>query len=515
MRQKAALAVILILSSLGGVSFAQQKKEVPLSMEESIVQALKNNLNLAVEVLNPEISSSGVAKAKEIFIPQLALNFSKERAESPSTWWLQSSGVQISKTKNAEATLSQTLPTGGSLSVGMTNYNYNTNQLYQVYNPYYYNTLNFAFEQPLLKGLGPKIAGKEILIARQGQAQSEAQFRQIMMDVVYQVEENYWNLVFAVEDLAVKRQSLDLAKELLSKTRREVEVGQTAPIEVLNAEATVAQREAEIIQSEAAVKRSDELLRALLNINPDTPGGEIAVVPTDKPEMRSLKVTYLDVLEKAMVNRPEMDLVRSQIETRRIDFHVAKNALLPDLRLKMSYFSPGISGDMLQYENDDPYSGVIIGTIKGRSWDAVHDSLRFLYDNWTVGLSLTIPFADVFSKAGYTTARLDLEKTRAQLKVQEQTISLEVSDAVRSLDTDAKRVEAYKLARELAEKRLEAETKKLGVGLTTNYFVLEYQEKLASARSAEIKALVDYNISRARVEKVSGEILKKRNISIR
>ncbi len=517
MRNKTALALVLILaiSSLGIPAAAQQKKEVPLSIEESIVQALKNNLNLAVEVLNPEIASSNVVKAKELFIPQLALSIGKEHTESPSTWWLQSQGVSESTSKTGSLTLSQTLPTGGQLSVGMTNYTYDNNQLYQVYNPYYYNTLNFSFEQPLLKGLGPKIIGKEILVARQGYAQSAAQFRQAMMEVVFQVEEYYWNLVFSIEDLAVKRQSLDLARELLTKTRKEVEVGQTAPIEVLNAEASVAQREAEIIQSEASVRRNDELLRALLNLNPETPGGEIAVVPTDKPLIQSVKVGYAEVLEKAMVNRPEMDVVRSQIETSEIGFHVAKNALLPDLKLKMTYYTPGISGDRLIYENDDPYSGNIIGTEKGRRWDAVRDSLKFLYNNWTVGLDLTIPFADVFSRAGYETARLDVAKNRAQLKVQEQTIALEVSDAVRSLETDAKRVEAFRLARELAEKRLEAETKKLGVGLTTNYFVLEYQEKLASARSAELKAMVDFNISRARVEKVSGEILKNRNISIR
>jgi len=89
-----------------------------------------------------------------------------------------------------------------------------------------------------------------------------------------------------------------------------------------------------------------------------------------------------------------------------------------------------------------------------------------------------------------------------------------VSDAVRSVETGAKSVEAYRIARELAEKRLEAETKKLNVGLTTNYFVLQYQEGLANARSMEIKALVDYNLSQARLEKAVGSSLQNRDISL-
>jgi len=515
MRKKAALALALGLLCYCVASPAQEKNGIPLTMEEAIVQALKSNLNLAVEVIGPEIASSNIDRAREIFIPQLGFDFGTERQESPSTWWLQGSGTTVSKNLNYGATLTGQLPTGGSLALSMANYRYETNQLFQLFNPYYRSSLSISFNQPLLRNFGPKIAGREILIAKQGYIQSEAQLRQAMMNVVYQVEEAYWRLVFAVENLKVSRQSLDLARELLTKTKREADVGQTAPIEVLNAEATVAQREADIIQAEAQVDRSDELLRALLDLRPEEAGAGVAVSPVDKPVMIPLKVTYDELMEKALINRPELQTARSMIETRKIDFTVAKNRLLPNLDLELLYYSPGIAGDKLIYQNDDPFTGIVIGKEEGTPWDAVRDSVKFLYNNWTVSLNLSIPFADLFSKAGYTAARLDVDRSQAQLKLQEQQISLEISDAVRSLETDAKRVEAYRIARELAEKRLEAETKKLGVGLTTNYFVLEYQERLANARSAEISALVDYNISLARVEKASGEILRNHNINIR
>ncbi len=193
---------------------------------------------------------------------------------------------------------------------------------------------------------------------------------------------------------------------------------------------------------------------------------------------------------------------------------MAKNQTLPGLDFKVSYYSPGISGDRILYLNDDPYLGIVIGKEKGSSTGALKDSIKFLYPNWAVGLTLSLPIADTFGRANYAAARLQMEQAEARLKSQEQQVELEVSDAVRSVETDAKRVAAYRIARELAEKRLAAETKKLGVGLTTNYFVLQYQEQLANALSMEIKALVDYNLSLARLERATGTSLEARSISV-
>ena len=109
---------------------------------------------------------------------------------------------------------------------------------------------------------------------------------------------------------------------------------------------------------------------------------------------------------------------------------------------------------------------------------------------------------------------MEVEKSQLELKDLEKQVFLEVKDAVRDIETNAKRFQAYRLARELAEQRLEAEVKKLNVGLTTNYFVLQYQEELAKVRSSELKSLLDYNLAWARLEKVIGTSLEKREIKI-
>jgi outer membrane protein TolC len=127
-------------------------------------------------------------------------------------------------------------------------------------------------------------------------------------------------------------------------------------------------------------------------------------------------------------------------------------------------------------------------------------------------LTLSIPLNSVISRAEYAQARVNLDQAMFRLKNQEQQVFLEIKNAVRGVQTDYKRVHAYRIARELAEKKLDAEEKKLKVGLTTNYVVLQYQRDLADALSAELQAIIDYNLSLARLDKALGTTLKNKNI---
>jgi outer membrane protein TolC len=508
-------AAISMISVFGLFAFSQERKEISLSLEDSIVRALKNNLNVAVEVIGPKIADSAVSQAKEFFMPRLDFNYGSDRSESPATWGLQrTTGTYTFQSRNYAATLVQQIPTGGNLSISLSSARSESNQLYQVFNPSYRGSLSFEFTQPLLRDFGPQISLREIHIAQNASDASRSQFKSTLMDTVFQVEQAYWNLVYAIENLKVKQQSLQLGRDLLARTKKEIQVGQTAPIEILNAEATVAQREAVIVQAEAAVKRNEDTLKTLINVGTDAPSRTMRVVPSDKPAFKPVPVSLEEAFQKAVGHRPELEVLASDIDTQKINFSFAKNQLLPTLDLKLNKTSPGISGTQILYLNNDPLSGVLIGQIKGSSAKALQDAMKFLYNNWTVGLTLSIPFGDVLGRARYASAKQQLDQAQARLKAREQQIYLDVSDAVLNLETSAKSVEAYRIARELAEKRLEAEMRKLNIGLTTNYFVLQYQEALSEARSMEVRALADYNISVAAISKATGSILEERHITL-
>ena len=514
MTKKILCGAAFVLAVFGLSSFGQQQKELPLSLDDAIVRSLKNNLNVAVQVVNPQLSSAQLSQAKQFYMPTLAFAFTGNQFAEPATWSLQNSGTYIQKYTDSNVGITQQIPFGGSLTASLDYLWTENNQLFQNFNPTFQSTVSFTLTQPLLRNFGWRVSRKQIIIAQNNLDISRSQFKSTLITTVFNVEQAYWNLVYSIENLKTQQQSLDLGRDLLTKTKKEVEVGQKAPIEVLNAETTVARREADILSAEAAVRINRDQLRVLLNLDADPPAKGMIIVPSDQPVFKAFHITYEEALQRALARRPELDVIRSGIETSKLNLTVARNQLLPQLDLKFTKTSPGITGDQLLYQDNNPLTGIVVGTIPGQPSQAFKDAFSFLYNNWTVGLTLTIPFADMVGRANYAYAKLGLEQGQASLKNEEQQISLDVSNAVLNLETTAKAVDAYRVARELAEKQLEAEMKKLNVGMSTNYFVLQYQNDLATARSLELQALVNYNIALAQIAQVTGTTLEDRNISL-
>ena len=203
--------------------------------------------------------------ARELFLPRFDLSVGRQNTESPSYWWLQGEDTQISKYNDYSIAVSQQIPTGGNFSLNLENYKSDTNQAFQLINPRFGSTVRLEFTQPLLKNFGSKISRREILIARNNLELSRQQLKSVVLETIYSAQEAYWNLFFAAENLKVKKQSLELARDLLKKNQKEVEFGKLAKIEILNAETVVAQREADILQAESLVSRSEDMLRNILN----------------------------------------------------------------------------------------------------------------------------------------------------------------------------------------------------------------------------------------------------------
>ncbi len=503
------LSTVLVFAPLAG-----QQRQVKMTLEECIVAAVKHNLDIAVQVFNPQITELSIKQAKERFLPQLSFGFNKQSQQSASYSFLDTDETLLSDYGDWSAHLNQEIPTGGRLSVNLASYKNNTNQSFQIINPRYGSTLSFSFEQPLLKNFGFKASRREILVAQNNLNVSDSQFRASLLLTVFDVEEAYWNLVFNLENLEVMTQSLELAQDLLRKNKKEVEVGTLAPIEILTAEAEVATREADILQAQVSVENSEDTLKTLLNAFTDAENPLIFIDPVERPDFQRLEINVDEALKVALLNRPDLQSQRFDLENRELDLSFARNQLLPDLSLDFNYWSPGISGTQLIYENNDPYTGNIVGQIPGTGVDSLQDALNFTYRNWAIGLTLTIPFNTFLSRAAESRAQLALEQSLTQIKSQEKQIFLEVRNAVRMVNTNYKRVQAYQVARDLSERKLEVEEKKLRVGMTTNYIVLQHQRDLANSRSTLLRAALDYVLSLARLDMAMGITLDKKNIKM-
>jgi len=493
-----------------------QKEEnaLSLSLEECILKTVKNNLGLAVEIITPEIADISVSLANEKFMPVLTFNYNKQDTSSASYSFLDASETVSTLQNNYSVQISQLIPTGGDLSLSLYSNMTDTNRRFQSINPRYGSTLRFTFSQPLLKDFGFKMNRLEIIVAQNNRDISEKNFTKALEDTIYIAENAYWNLVYSIENLKVHKQSLKLARELLEKNKAEIEAGTLPPIEILSAEADVAIREADILEAEAMVKNNEDLIKIIMNLPAEVENAAaMRIDPTDSPSVAIKELSLEEALLVAMKSRPDLQAIMLDLRNKELNFSYARNQLFPDLRLQASYWSPGISGDQILYEGENALTGKIIGKIPGGSSDALKDAFNFKYKNWSVGLTLSYPLNNILSRASYTQAKLNLNQTKLRLKNQEQQIFLEIKTAVRTVQTNHQRSKAYRVARKLAQKKLEAEEEKFKVGLSTNFFILQYQRDLASAQIMELKAVVDYNISLAHLKRAQGIGLKKQNIT--
>jgi outer membrane protein TolC len=509
LKYKNALCFVFIFFLFAGLQ--AQEKKMSLTLEECITKAMKNNLNVAVEVLNPELADISISLAREKFLPTLSFDYNLQDRDEPSFSLIEVAGSVQADYTDYMGSIRQLIPTGGDFSISLYSYRRESNIKYQTYNPRYTSILEFDFTQPLLKNFGLKMSRREIIVAKNNMEISENQFKRILMDTIYEVENAYWSLVFSLEDLKAKKQSLEWARNFLAKNKREVEVGTLAPIEILSAESEVATREADILQAEAEVKNQEDQLKTVINLVSEEGGMDVEVMPVDKPDFTEKEVSLEEALEMALQNRPDLHGIRADIKNKKVNLTYAKNQLLPELNLIASYWSPGISGTQLIYDPNNPLSDPI-DSIPGGAVESFKDAFNFKFRNWSVRLSLSIPLNTMFSRAQQAQARTELDQTRLRLENQEQQVILEVKNAVRTVQTNYKRMQAYRAARELAAKTLEAEEKKLKVGLTTHYTVLQHQRDLANAISAELRSVIDYNLSLAQLDRVMGVSLKNKNI---
>jgi outer membrane protein TolC len=334
------------------------------------------------------------------------------------------------------------------------------------------------------------------------------------MDMVTQVEQAYWGLVYGHEALRARQESLRFARDLLRKNEKELEAGLIPPLEIINAKAEVAAREADILQAQAEVRNAGDLLAALINLPVGESLAPPAIVPTDSPRLEESPLPLEDAIRTALENRPELEAARTRIKTSEVGLSVARNGLLPELNLTSAYWSPGVSGTRIQYLDDNPLTNVVTGQIPGGSSAALQDALRMRYRNWSVSLTLSVPLDTILSRAAFSQARLEAEQTKAQLKALEQQAVLDVRTALRAVDTDFKRAQAYRASRVLEEEKLRSEETKLAAGLSTTYIVLQHQRDLAAARTSELRALADFNLSRARLDRALGRTLARRGIEV-
>jgi outer membrane protein TolC len=476
----------------------EEQKERELTLKEAIFTALKNNLSLQISMINAENSQNSVKISNGIFIPTLDISLNAQESNSASTDLLSGADVNTTKLLSLNLTLSQKLATGGDFSINLYNRRHETNSSYYTVNPSLYSQLSFNLTQPLLKGFGTLATKRNIYIAITDQKKNEAQLKDQILTLVYNVENAYWNLVYTYQNLDTWKMSLTRSRDLLKQNKIKVKVGAAARIDILDAEANVASDESSVLQAEQDIQNAEEELKRILNLSTE----QHAIIPADKPEVKKIIVDFNGFLKEALDNRPDVRQARLDLKRYKIDVRYYRNQMLPNLQLTAQYYTTGTGGDQLITEGNI-FTGdyKIIGVLKKDVWESMQDTLSNLYKNYSVGLKLSIPLSFAAERAQLSQAKLQLKSAFLTLKNTENTVFSQVKQAIRSLESNLKLVEAQKIRLNLEERKLKAEERKLSVGLVSNYDVILKQREYVQAQTNHLNALRNYNMSLADINK--------------
>lgn len=492
----------------------QPVKPVKITLQDCILQALENNLDITIQAYNPEISEVGIRQAKEIFYPRLDLSYSNLNRNMLGTWGLEGTEY-LYKQNSLRLSLMQKIVTGADIRLDVTNSATNSDREFTSINPAYYSNLQLNFTQPLLQGFGPKITRIDIRKAENSKEISDLELKSILVSKVFEVEESYWNLVYAVENLKVQELSLQQSQARMEKTLAAKRMGTKTALDVLTEESELASYQDTVLSAKAGVEARIDSLKQLLNLPEESPFLSGPILPRDEPGIELIDISFDDALEKALTTRPELAKTQKQIENTQLDVSNYRNQMLPKLDFNLLFWLPGQSGVRNIYLNNNPLTGVIVDTIEGSRLDSFDDIFKGKYRNWEVSLSLEIPLQNILSKSNLVQARIQEEQKIVEQEKIIQTIHYEVLDAIKTLNNSRSRIKSTARARELKERRLKAEEQRYELGLAGNEWLLQYQRQFTSAKAEEVRALTNYKIAVAKLEKVMGTNLAKKNIRFR
>lgn len=429
----------------------------------------------------------------------------------------------VTTNRTANFGIAQTFASGGTASLGYNNNVQSQNSFRSTINPFTTSSLDLNVTQPLLQGFGLALNRRTIRIANNNLRAADYVFRQQLINSVANVVQLYWNLVAANSTVEVRKQAVSVAQKLYDDNQKQVEIGTLAPIEVVRAEAELAAAQQALVAAQSAVLQLEAVLKSALSRNGLASPSviEAHVVPTDPiriPEVEAIEPVQ-DIMSRALDNRPDLAQSRIQIENAEINLTGTKNALLPSLnavgQLRNNALvgtqntiigPPNVNTGLLQNPPiADPfflggYSGVL-AQLFGRN-----------FPTYAIGVNLSIPLKNRAAQANVATATLNLRQNQLFVQRQINQIRVDVQNTLIAVNQARAQYQAAVKGRVLQEQTLDADQKKLALGATTVYQVIQDQRDLTTAAAAEVAAQAAYATARVQLDVAAGMTLRNNNV---
>jgi outer membrane protein len=498
---------------------------LPISLMEITKLALQQNLDIAIQETNKEISQKKIQEQAGSYDPQLTAQLNTNSSKSANTQTYDSSATTFNKQDSSQwnFTFRQAVKTGGTFQAQWNSNRGESNSTSAVFNPNYRSSYTVQFMQPLWRNLRIDSNRANIKLANLDLNTNESQFKQKITDVISNIQSSYWDLVSAVRNYEIRRNSVKLAQINLRDNRKKVEVGTIAPIEVTDAEATVASREVDLISAEEQILRAENTMRSYISNDRNSDIWKKVIVPIDLPDFKEYKVDIDTAINSAMSNRPELQQAKISLQQLDIRNLLTRNTRKWQFDLTGQFGATGNAGPQGCQKSQQTGECILIGgnpiyltpaALVGGLGTSYKTMFTEGFTNWQLAFQVTIPLRNRAVDSQLAQQGIQNRQQLMNIRKSEQSIQVEIRNAIQTLESNRKQVESAGVARKLAAERLSGEQKRFEAGLSQNYRVLEGQNQLASAEFAELQALIRYKQAITTLQKAMYTILEASQFEI-
>jgi HAE1 family hydrophobic/amphiphilic exporter-1 len=496
-----------------------------MTLKEAIELAMENNKDIEISRKGVSIAEFDLAAARGFYQPRLTGQTYYDRSTTPNVSIFSNNQKTTIGTLTGNAAVQAFVPTYGTVFTGgFNNSRITSDNPISILSPQYNTSLTFSVTQPLFRGRKFDQQRRTIEIAKRNVSLTDTQFRQRSIDIVAGVERAYWDLTFALRNLQVQRDAVRDAKDQLEHNRRLVNEGQLAPIDIVASETQVANFEGAVYDALSVVNAAENALKNLVSPNRNAALWAEAITPIEPVEVAAPRITLTEAIDLAIENRPEIEVNKTQREINALDQRLYREQKKPQIDLVASYGTSGIGGSQNPNFSPnfptpcsvDPTSPACqqqranLALLTGNPFSGLFAQR---YPVFRFGINFNLPlFGDKTAEAQLGRSLVEAERIETQREQLEQSIQVDVRNALQAIRTNEARLRSAAIARENSLKQYDSERRKLDEGQSDVYKVLERQTALTIARSNELRARTDLNKAIADLERATGNSLKANDI---
>ncbi|MDP8981844.1 MAG: TolC family protein [Acidobacteriota bacterium] len=488
------------------------ENKLELSLKNFLELTVANNPDVVSQKVTVEFSRNAITRAFGAFDPTAFARFNSTRTSTASSSLLVGAATLNQLQQPLSLQVAQTMQTGTQYVVAFNGTKTSSNSSFSTFNPQLNANINFSMVQPLLRGRGTYITRLPISIARSKLRVAGYTFEDQLIQLVAFAENAYWDVVGARENLRVQEENLKLADAALKRAQKELELGATSPLEIFQPQANYANAELSVSQGRFRLAQAEDALRRQMgaDLDPNIRNLPIVLTETILPPAE-VRVDREAAVETALRQRPDVKAVLQSLDVDDLGIKQANNLLLPDLSLTAQYGSSGLGGIFFPRTNlTDPSLPVI--PIVGGIRDALGGVFGFGFPVYGFGLTLRLPIKDRVAASNLSDAvvqkRLDVLRRRST----EENVRLQVLTAISQMESSRESIRIATIARDLAQKRVEADQKRYELGTTTLFFVLASQTDYILAESNLVNQNITYRRNLLNLYQRTGQLLDERGI---